>query len=229
MAKKTGPITAGELLEKLANDPEYQARIAERDRVFAEREAALAREEQPLLADLRSVGLNLESVWDLVNTSDRYPNAVPVLLAHLDRPYSERTREGIVRALTVREARGIAGQRLIAAFRQERDPDLRWVIGLALAGVATADDLDGLTPILADKSYGHSRSMLLHALARLCGLAAVPSLIDFLADPDMAPEAIITLGKLKAKDAREHIEPFLEHEESWVRGEARKALKKIGK
>jgi hypothetical protein len=61
----------------------------------------LKEEEKPLLADLNSVGVCIDSVWDLVNTSEPYPIAVPVLTRHLSMPYGRRIKEGITRALTV--------------------------------------------------------------------------------------------------------------------------------
>lgn len=60
-------------------------------------------EEEPILAELRGVGWNVESVWALVNPSTRYAEAIPIVLKHLSLSYSDRTRDGIARALAVPE------------------------------------------------------------------------------------------------------------------------------
>jgi hypothetical protein len=70
----------------------------------AERSARLSAEEAPLAEDLRAVGLSASSAWDLVNSKEPYSQAVPVLLKHLQRPYSDRIREGIARALAIPQA-----------------------------------------------------------------------------------------------------------------------------
>jgi hypothetical protein len=45
----------------------------------------------------------------------------------------------------------------------------------------------------------------------------------------MAGHAIIGLRKLKAKGAKSRIEPFLEHDQGWVRKEAKKAVTALEK
>jgi len=68
------------------------------------------------LAELREVGLDVKSVWDLINAPARYEQAIPVLLQHLRLPYSDRIREGIARALAVPDARH-AWPTLVAEFK----------------------------------------------------------------------------------------------------------------
>ena len=66
-------------------------------------------EELGLIEELRSTGLNISSVWDLVNTRKKYPpEVVPILVRHLSENYHEKNMEGIVRALAVKEAKGKA-------------------------------------------------------------------------------------------------------------------------
>ena len=60
-----------------------------------------SRKEQAKLWD---AGFHVESVWDFVNTADKYPAAIPILLRHVNLPYSKRIKEGIIRALTVNYA-----------------------------------------------------------------------------------------------------------------------------
>ena len=102
---KRKSVTAEELMAQLTADPEYMGGIAKRDVELDRKAKELARFERPLLADLRAAGADIDSVWDLVNTRERYPKLVPVLLAHLKREYPDKIREGIARALAVPEAR----------------------------------------------------------------------------------------------------------------------------
>jgi hypothetical protein len=222
-------MNARELMAELANDPEFQARQAARDREHNEKVAALAAESQPLLRDLAAAGVRVETVGDFVSRKEPYPSALPVLVAHLAKPYTKPIRECIVRALTVPEARGLAGQPLLKAFYQEEDANQKWVIGNALRVVADEAEYDEVVDILNDKSYGQARSGLAHAVARLRDADAIPLLLPLLDDEDqlVATEAIIALGELRAEEAREGIERYTKHHDSWVRDKARRALKKL--
>lgn len=108
--KKKNPITVSEALGRLQSDPEYMRMKAEREKALAQREAELSLVEAPLIADLASVGVNVHSVYDLVNTASPYGHAIPVLLDHLRRQYPDVIREGIARALAVRQAKKMAGR-----------------------------------------------------------------------------------------------------------------------
>src|SRR5690349_21720629 len=95
-------MTAAELLQTLARDPGWVAANASRESTRAELEAFFAHAERPIVEDLRSVGVEVDSVWDLVASDDPYPAALPVLLAHLEEGgYPDRIMEGLGRALAV--------------------------------------------------------------------------------------------------------------------------------
>lgn len=91
---------------------------------------ALFREEAPLVADLRLAGFDADSAWSLFNRKEpgrlgvpipSYREAIPILLEHLGRGYNCSIKEGIVRALTVREARH-ALDVIVAECRRTEDP-----------------------------------------------------------------------------------------------------------
>ena len=88
-SKRTKGTTAAEvqreLQARLDNDPEFAREMAARDAERQERVQRLRLAEQPIVKDLRDAGYEVSSVWDLVNTSVPYPDALPVLLAHLQR------------------------------------------------------------------------------------------------------------------------------------------------
>jgi DNA-binding GntR family transcriptional regulator len=142
-------------------------------------------------------------VWDLVNTRTKYPKLVPILLAHLSKNYPERIREGIARALAVREARA-AWDKLVAGFLNEDGPvhpelgvnQVKWAFHLAIAAAADVSVLDDLIKLAADRRHGHHRSYFVDALARIDDPRARAALDEIKGDTDLA-EAFKRLAKRK--------------------------------
>jgi hypothetical protein len=166
--KKAGRKTAEELLAELQADPKWVAEQQERERALQERTAAYRKAEAPLVKDLNRAGVAVASVWNLVNSRAPYPVAVPILIEHLRRPYPERVREGIARALAVPEAR-IGWDSLLEAFREEADTTtigVKWALALALGAAGSDDVLDEVLLLLRDKGLGENRVPLLPILAR---------------------------------------------------------------
>lgn len=188
--------------------------------------------------DLRAAGVPVSDLWELVNSKGAQRQAVPVLLDWLrrlddrveDPAERAKTREGLVRALSVPAARPMAAPALIREFRNTEDPSglgLGWVIGNALSVVADDSVFDDIESLLRDRSYGKARQMIVFALSRSTDPRAVALLVDLLADDDVVAHAVITLGKLRPKGVRAAIEPLREHPAALVRREARKALARL--
>ncbi len=121
MKKKN--ITAAELMAELNADPEFVAMRARKEEEILKREAEYRRAEAPLVNELRAAGFQVQSAWDLVNTPGSYPKAVPILLAHLPLPYPAAVREGIARALAVREAKVPGWDVLTRLYVDEPEPE----------------------------------------------------------------------------------------------------------
>ncbi len=207
-------LTASDLVRAKLTDEE-KARLREinkaRQQERAERSARLRVEEGPILADLRAIGREVESVWDLVNTSTRYPEAIPILLRHLPLPYSDRTREGIARSLAVFETEVCkAWPRLVEEYRKA---PMGWGIiapgdtkeyrlgakdGLACALAASVTDerLPELIALAKDRALGESRILLLSALKkrRNKNPLAKQAIAELASDPDLQKE-IASWGK----------------------------------
>jgi hypothetical protein len=167
---KAPRISAAEHLALLRQDPEWAAREAEDDARLKEAQEQSRREQAPMLADIRSVGIDVDSVWDFVNTADKYPAAIPVLLRHLTLPYRKRIKEGIIRALTVNYAGPDVLCELIRQFRNETDDranSLKWVLGNAISEVATPADADTIVGLATDPSHGEARDMITQRLPRV--------------------------------------------------------------
>ncbi|MEX1094785.1 MAG: hypothetical protein WED34_01985 [Planctomycetales bacterium] len=139
---RRGPQHAAEFLAELEADPEYQARRAELDKRHAARVAELAEAEKPLVEELRVAGFDIDSASDFINNDPHpvlprrfigeYHDAYPILMRHLRLPHHPAVREGIIRALTVRDGGRLLEQALLDEFAIETDPHLRWVLANAL-------------------------------------------------------------------------------------------------
>lgn len=182
------PVTATELIKRLNTDPDYLKMRREKDALQKAKSASIRSEQTALLADLKSVGWVVKSVWDLVNTSARYEDAVAVLLKHLQRPYSDRVKEGIARALAVPDA-AWAWSFLLAEYK-EAPEESGFKDGLAVALAATSSDevIGQLVDIAKDPANGGSRLLLLRVLKKSKSPVAKDALADLKHDPALAKE-----------------------------------------
>ena len=154
---------------------------ARREDELRRREAAWREAEAPLVAELRAAGLSVDSAWDLVNTTAPYPAVLPILLEHLGRPYPDRVREGIARALAVPES-SFGADTLLDLYRREpAETDAKQ--GLAVASATAA--ASGPT------SSSSSPATRPTAPAACCCWARcrAPALEPFAADPELGEEA----------------------------------------
>ena len=195
-----------------------------RPRGFAERSL----EEQKLVEELAVAGFELESIDQLVNSKRRYARAIPILLRTLPAINDIATKESIVRALAVPEARGMADRTLLAEFRRvPADPRgllLKWAIGNALSVVASPRSFSEIASLIEDEKNGMSREMLVVSLARMSPTDAVPLLLDLVRKNHFVGHALIALRRLGAVNAERDVAALTKHEVAWVRNEAKKTL-----
>lgn len=184
------PVTAAELVAELEADPGWVAARAKDERERQARAGKWREAEKPLVRELRRAGFQVDSAWDLVNRSEPYPEALPILLEHLDRPYPDRVREGIARALAVRGDSRFAWRTLVELYRREPPgTDAKDGLAVALAAIADRSTLDELIGLAEDRQHGESRVLLLAGMTRCrqpTARAAVERLQD---DPDVGDEA----------------------------------------
>jgi hypothetical protein len=193
--------TAGELVARLNADPEWRRKRAEEDAAREARAAELRVAEQPLLRDLADAGTRVDSVWDLVNTRDEYPELVPILMSHVTRAYPDTVREGIARALGV-PATASYWQQVRKLYIDE--PNERVKDGLAVALVACADDdrLEDVIALLRDPSLGTSRVILFRVLERSRSSRAQTALMSLGAHPELGEQAQASLRVRKRRQQR---------------------------
>jgi hypothetical protein len=188
-------VSAEELAAELESNPDWvrdrDAREAERQ----ERARRLREAEQPVVADLRSAGVQVDSVWDLVNTSEPYPAALPVLMEHLERGgYPERVMESLGRALAVKPS-VMFWERLKARWLNARDSGEEDGTAVALAACATKKQLDDLIEFLSIEERGESRLFFLRSIVRVGGDRGYEVLESVRDDPVLGQAATARLKR----------------------------------
>lgn len=195
-------MTAEELAtlkqQLLRDDPEYRARVEAAEAERQARVAVLRVAERPIVEDLRAAGVEVGSVWDLVNTPDPYPDALPVLLAHLERGgYPERVMESLGRALAVKPSVAY-WEGLKALYRSARDAGEEDGVAVALAACATKAQVADMVGFLLWEERGDSRIYFLRPIKRLGGAEGRELLERLRDDPTFGREATALL-KVRGK------------------------------
>lgn len=193
-------------------------------------------EDRAVVEALSKVGTVVASTQDLFKAREPYPLAVPVLLGMLAKVQTYAMREIIVRCLAAKESKGKIERELIAQFERSLwDASIdaqafRWAIANTLETVGGKADVDDLIRLLRDPRSYRSRGMLSLAAAKTKNPKMIPILLEFLdsGDLDLQGFAAAGLGKLRAEVAIPKLEALAaETKNSWVRREARNALRRI--
>ncbi|MGZ3755709.1 MAG: HEAT repeat domain-containing protein [Mucilaginibacter sp.] len=191
----------------------------------------LKQEIEDLSKELTDAGAKYTDPWDMINTKDSYPEAIDILVKHLPKEYHHRNKEGIVRALTVKEAKGKANAALIAEYNKiskgRENDSIRWAIGNAIWFIIIPNDVESILTIVEDKLNGMSRHRFVEALGKVKSEKAESVLIQLL-DDEVAPFALRALGRMKSKKAKEKISLLINNPNELIKKEAQKALKRIG-
>jgi hypothetical protein len=162
-----------EILEKrwaeLASKPKKKEEIEETLLLAKQIEMERTKEYQGLIDELAVLDIKINSIWDLVNTKSKYPKAIPVLIKYLPLVNYDKNKEGIIRALTVPEAKGLVVPLLVKEYLQlpNEKENLRWVIGNAVNVVITKSEVADIFPIVLNKENGLSRQMFVSALGKI--------------------------------------------------------------
>lgn len=176
-------------------------------------------------------GVILDSVWDLVNSKVDYSDLIPTLInaMHLSFEDDGSTLEGIVRALTLKKAKGIVSSHLIKIFKEMEDSSRKWAVGNALSVTWSKADIDDILDLWKDKKYGSGRQMLAIVLGRSKDPRAFDALTAQLEDEAVAGHAVWGLCLLDDKRAEPYLAPFVKSDKAWIRKHATKAIEKFKK
>lgn len=197
--RRSGGISATELMAQLQNDADYQRRMLAAE---AERQAnaqKLRDAEQPIVVDLRASGVDVHSVWDLVNTAKPYPAALPVLMEHLESGgYPDRVMESLGRALAVKPAVTF-WDRLKARYLAPRSAGEQEGAAVALAASATYAQLDDLIEFLTIEAREQSRIYFLRPILSVGGERGRQLVESLRSDPVFGKEASALLARRKPR------------------------------
>lgn len=202
---KRAPMTAGEFMKNLEADPEFVARRKRKNAELEEKRKRIALAEAPILRDLKSVGLDSESVWDLLQIDAKdLPRdesfAIDVVLRHASRDYPSVSREGLFRLLALFASRGFFSSSvwddLAQQLREERDERVKTSIALALDKGAGASRVDSLIDLLEDRELGPVRIMFLDTVYERGGPRGREVLAGLADDEDLSEELPRVLNKL---------------------------------
>lgn len=195
----TGKKTVAELMAELNSDPEYLARKKAQDEARDKLRDELARAQEPLVAALGSAGVDVQTVWDLLNQKTLPVAAIPVLLEHVKkRNYPDEIREGMLRALATPRARSHWDE-LVGFFEHNTlslPPERRYVAALALHGAADDSVIEDVIRLVSDNTLGPDRAPLLLTLQRSTNPKAKMLLLNLRDDPGLGKE-VKRLRRLK--------------------------------
>lgn len=125
--------------------------------------------EMYLVNDLRSkADLDVYSIDDLTNTSDPYPEAIPVLMKHLYLMKDRLFLSGILRALTVKEARGIAFEPIYEMYINDtdtKDHGAKAGMANALQFLAGKKDISRIIELALNPKNGSTRVYFVDKIA----------------------------------------------------------------
>jgi hypothetical protein len=191
-------------------------------------------EDQYVVAELNKAGVHIDGIYDLVNSRTVYPEAIPVLVSCLSIVRDRVIKEGIVRAITVKEAKGKADKALIHEFRNippeaSELQNLKWAIGNALSVVATDAVFDDLAGLVTTIEHGKAREMIVIALGKMKNPTAGEVLTRLLSDEELVGFVAKALAKLKYHPALPKLQSLLDHSKPWVKKELEKTIKKLSK
>ena len=193
-----------------------------------------AQEYEALITELQQKGIFIKSIWDLVNSKKPYPQIIEILIKHLSFGYHHRTKEGIVRSLIVKEAKGKATEALMREFQNTANDkvSLRWIIGYAIGYLMKKEDVNWVVAAVLDNNNKDCRSGMILPLVKIKSEKAEDVLLKLLNQTDIEPGVIIQsikgLSLLKSKAAKEVISYYLNHSNKDFKKNAKIALHKIG-
>lgn len=166
MGERRGAVSATELMAELEQDSEFLARREKRDAEVAAHAAKRKLACEPVVADLRSHGVRVGSVWDLYKTPESYPVAIPVLLAHLRRNYPERALADIGSALPFKPAVTWWGD-FKALYLTTTSDAVRDRLAAAMSNCAVKKHYRDLLAFISDERLGQSRIYFLRPINRI--------------------------------------------------------------
>lgn len=140
-------------LTLLQKSPKTKDEIEQMIHAGNEFKRELQSETEYLLKDIKNNGLIIDSVYDLVNTSQSYPEAIEPLCKHLSGNYHIRNKEGIIRALGVKESGIKEVKSLVNEYGKVDDDNLNWTIIMSIHNILRPQKIKDLLAQTDDKDH----------------------------------------------------------------------------
>ena len=153
-------------MAELEQEPDYQARRRALDaEVAVEAERRLAAQ-QPVIQELRSVGVDVTDTYELYEHQESYPRAIPVLLRHLGRDYPDEVLRDIGDGLPFKPD-PVWWEDFKKLYTTTTSDAVRDRLAAAMGGCARRAHYDDLLAFVQNPDLGSSRIYLLRPLNRI--------------------------------------------------------------
>lgn len=190
----------------------------------------------------RKAKLRFRTLTDLVNTSERYPDLIPLLVDWLKNveARSEATdpqvignlRDGLSRALTTVDA--IGTEAIPVLFAQfQLDPPMppvnSFAVGNALLHLAMPSDYDRMAAVAVDRTQLSGRAAILQWLIKQGRPDGLDIVVGEIEDPTVRALGIKYIRQYKPLPSglRPTIEQYVDDPDSEVRKQAKSTSKKL--
>ncbi|MFC4323198.1 HEAT repeat domain-containing protein [Litchfieldia salsa] len=183
---------------------------------------------EQLIKDVNKQGYNIKTYQDLYKLKSKDKNLIPILLKYLGSVDKVNEKLFFVSCLGVKGFYD-ATEALLREFLSSNDRSYKWAIGNSLSIILDKSTLNDLIKIVINKEHGTSRQMIIVALGLFKDKKAIPFLLDLLDDEDVKGHVIMALSKFKDPELIPYIKPFVNHNITWVRNEAKKTIDKLEK
>ncbi|HEA15745.1 hypothetical protein LCGC14_2239720 [marine sediment metagenome] len=196
---------------------------------------------RPLIVDLEGLGLFVNKPSDLDVVITQHPDAPIEFIKHLKKDYSSEALRWIAESLAYSET-PVANE-MLDIFESIENESVRWEIANTVlilnksAPKALKVDTTRLKVYFENEKYQKSISPFIEIISKHEGKESISflcSLLDMKFESTTSERSIISatliaLGNLKALETLEKVRKFVSHSDSWIRGKAKSALKKIEK
>lgn len=152
--------------QRLRTDPKYRRAVEGEAADRTERITQMRAAEKPVLDELASLGIELDTVWDLYKVPEMRQRAVPVLLKHVVLDYPDMVLSGIGQGLGYVSVRPWWAELKALYLPATRDV-VRDRLANALAVCATKANYDEPLAFVANASLGDSRIYFLRPINRI--------------------------------------------------------------
>ncbi len=181
-----------------------------------------------LLNEINSYGYAMTSPNDIMRIGKDDKILIPTLINWLKKATLVDDKILIVRSLGVKGYSEVSAV-LLDEYKASDDNHYKWVIGNTIYNIKDKSIKASLIDIVLDKKNGTSRQMVILALGKMKIEESLPALLDLLKDNQELGHVISALGCFKKPELIEKIRPFVQHDKTLVRNEAKRAIKKLEK